>query len=741
MAPVLGGLERDHPVVRDATADPPVQGTSSTEDLHQQVQRLQCIVDLLLVRFGCLVQHTCETSKVRLPSTLIDYYEAMTTAEGMAVDSLDVFALKSAPVVVISNNNEADTAKDAAPEAAESAQPVTASMLDKGDMYTAGPSMWSTFMFVGLDCTGLGCSIWIVFVGTLNIVLQGLFCYVIYFFMGDDDPVAESRLNQLYFFRAAVGHDILYADRQGDRSMLTLCDGEASLHISNLQYALFDNLSLFTDGGHLLMILAQIVWLADCFREITDAYFYGQSLRSLERGRVSVISSNIHDERELLAIEIVTKWKSMSLPRVVLLHLFVIIPRMFTAIFLWFAGIFFLAITADLNELMLNAIALNFVLNIDEVLFQIMIPRRTQTLLANLQPIKMEHGAFEKKVRMGWVPCLARLVILSALIIAVNTQLVDPFFDRIRAAMSILCDGNLDFVYATDPITQGVKIIQTSNSQRTLSNAQRAVLQYALPEGISPDVCEGCESTLRFSNVAYLRTQSHGLSLDGLFALSSSDLHLKAQTAPCNDGAIVDSTQHLQLLLSSATGVNTRDCQEARDFCWRQEMGIVRILCPKTCGCEYKTSFPYFNSNYGAVGAFDQTRHGCPLSCFEGRNTWDLDYSKRSDTFALGNCIDKDLTRPEPQNLLPTSPYSSIAKGDWASNLMASYNHSYDWIHPYAVIGFYEFYIPGMFQFFNSTAQALKDNILAWWNLGYFNLTAKDADDIVLSITDGRTEA
>ena len=108
-------------------------------------------------------------------------------------------------------------------------------------------------------------------------------------------------------------------------------------------------------------------------------------------------------------------------------------------------GVQFLAITADMTELLLNAVALVFVLEIDEIIYACMVPRQAHTMLPNLQPVPMPAAITELKTFAGTHSCL-KVGVLALLTAAVQWWYLDPFFGRIDLAVDILCSGNKDFV-------------------------------------------------------------------------------------------------------------------------------------------------------------------------------------------------------------------------------------------------------------------------------------------------------
>ena len=71
---------------------------------------------------------------------------------------------------------------------------------------------------------------------------------------------------------------------------------------------------------------------------------------------------------------------------------------------MWLQGTQFLVYTIDMGDLLLNAVALEFVISTDELLFESLAPVRTKRILENIKPFMLSPW----KVRYTAVTCSAR---------------------------------------------------------------------------------------------------------------------------------------------------------------------------------------------------------------------------------------------------------------------------------------------------------------------------------------------
>ena len=112
-------------------------------------------------------------------------------------------------------------------------------------------------------------------------------------------------------------------------------------------------------------------------------------------------------------------------------------------------GIFFLVYTVNVADLMLNAVALEFVLNIDEVLFASLAPARFRQLYNSFQAIRLPSVRTWRGLDLR--ACLNVAAVAGLLGAAIGTVLV-PQMDVLVHARDALCAGDRDFVFTRDGI-------------------------------------------------------------------------------------------------------------------------------------------------------------------------------------------------------------------------------------------------------------------------------------------------
>ena len=148
------------------------------------------------------------------------------------------------------------------------------------------------------------------------------------------------------------------------------------------------------------------------------------------------------------------------------------LARALIASVLLFAGILWLARTTSIQELMLNAVALNAILDVDEFLFAGMVPIKTQHFIKELQPIHVKYSRIRSQFET-----LVHCISLLLLVFTSYFLLLAPLSDTMLNVKQELCGGNQTFVAAFNPDTQFTfgKVTADSRYARDLSTTEMAV--------------------------------------------------------------------------------------------------------------------------------------------------------------------------------------------------------------------------------------------------------------------------
>ena len=113
------------------------------------------------------------------------------------------------------------------------------------------------------------------------------------------------------------------------------------------------------------------------------------------------------------------------------------------------AGILWLARTTSIEELMLNSVALNAILDVDEFLFEGMTPIKIQHALRSVEPISVKYSH-----RRSQVESMVHFLAVLATVLASYLFLLVPLCETMMTVKRELCDGQRDFVVAYNTETQ-----------------------------------------------------------------------------------------------------------------------------------------------------------------------------------------------------------------------------------------------------------------------------------------------
>jgi len=485
---------------------------------------------------------------------------------------------------------------------------ITADDLEDRDGHVFEGSVWDCSVFVGIDCLGDMVSLSLALLIFCNIVVQTAFCYLIYFYMLND-PVDSSTLEGLLRFRTSEAHSALYADRVRQRSLAEqVCDLDSGLHWANSQVELLANTRAAMAVGTCLCLLATACWLATLLKEAMDTVHFTRAL-TLRLGHHTVLTA-VGDEVVLAKI---------SVTRFFWVFMVVVIPRLFIVAFLLPTGMSYLCHTISPSELVLNAMALTFIIQIDEMFYEAFAPRRVKCLVRNMKPMPVAALGVGRK--MGGAFATFRLLLLLIGIIGSYIFLVLPFYEKVAMVDKILCHGDKDFIYSVHPSTMVVEATrsQAMTGDLNLSETQLSVLTLARPNistwkpEYAQYVFASDAHVLTFPSPEQFRNgafNDHAFSR--IVATVQDDVLRSSRGLVCEDWDKVEETVGMHVAsrkIKEATHGAHNSCATL-DLLWCSDMNAhaVRALCPLTCGCS--------NIHDPAAGFFASPAWGCPMKCY-----------------------------------------------------------------------------------------------------------------------------
>ena len=480
---------------------------------------------------------------------------------------------------------------------------------DDGDVTTEARPSVAGHRLVAFESHELGESVWMapfIMFGTamdcwskvtiaagfvLNICVQWCFCAVAFASFGEVDLPDVGAISR---WRYGVGHAADWADPLTSASLVSrVCGGDDSLASSTEQDHVVWKIAEYSKDldllvttvqltqGTVLSMVASVLWslvvcsdLMECVSLLLasfSVFFTGK-----KDGYVGTVVSCCTDEL----------WQVVALsPLHVSVVCCIVALRMSVAFVLMYVGITWILSTTSTENIILNCAALSFVMEVDELLFGIMLTSRVQRAVKTLQPFSQKLISMEGHIRP--------LIVYIAVIIVIG--FATPNLLETRAHMEdlrhVLCDGNLDFVFAEMPSFGWIALHQVD----TFSEIKDVTYSYyALEEAVWASELDNLSFTW--------------LSRDPLFFEFVQTASVRAMsdfTGVCSDENFQwrDVATHFVWTL----GIDSPTCNDPQvfDTCSSSGYPFVRFACPVTCGCRDPRSSLWLNG-------FD---FGCPSKC------------------------------------------------------------------------------------------------------------------------------
>lgn len=409
-----------------------------------------------------------------------------------------------------------------------------------------------------------------------------------------------------------------------------VCDSDQKIHLSGFQMSLYSSLRSFSEGGHELSLLVQFCWIMFVLHEMGCALHFARALLSARRGPTTFVRAKQGGEEDshhksMVHMLVIARLKKLSLTRVVTILMFVVIPRILVAFLLGGVGVRFLGSSQSCSDMLLNSLALAFILDLDEMFYSVFVPRRVKCVVKNLEAMPVKPQRLIRMTRFACINGLAKLLLTVATVWLINVHCISPIFERITEAQNVMCSGNRDFVYAQDPLTGNTHAVRTVTEKNWTQN-EMDVLQMAAPTlnrkywpNLRQDVFDAAFSDQTTSiiypgNARSLTTAPVPFTDEYFGLLKSIDVATPKDAAGlllCVDYANAHSEEVARWKIGQVVGnASITSCEEAEEagYCGKLEMDALRALCPSSCGCDKSMA-------YSSAGFFAATSFGCPEQC------------------------------------------------------------------------------------------------------------------------------
>lgn len=318
----------------------------------------------------------------------------------------------------------------------------------------------------------------------------------------------------------------------------------------------------------------------------------------------------------------------VSWPRAGVLHFFGA-ARLGIAVILGITGVRFLVATISVSELILNTVALEVVLHVDDVFYSLLMPRALGSIVESAEEIPV-------RLWKPWLLPLRHVVIvlfITCSLVLSHVFFLQPMVDLMQETANVLCSGDISFSYFKD--ATGYVFLKENRTSGALQDSYSSYAYRAVYDAT------GLASTGDPSAAPLaLRVAPELAALIAEF--ETRNFEARNEFWPiCLDsdnpfiGQSVQNIENATVELLKEINVNITSCASAREFCEDTRMQPfqlwnLRSLCPRSCRCPEA-----FGSIIPSMPAF-----GCPTACQE----------EYQQSFRRRNC--SDATSSELESFL-----------------------------------------------------------------------------------------
>eukprot|EP00439_Symbiodinium_sp_Y106_P026093 s1473_g3.t1 len=461
-------------------------------------------------------------------------------------------------------------------------------------------SAWSIPMVIGLVRAGRFDMVYAVVLLLVNCAMQIMFALILLDegFMGED---FETQKHNAQIWRTSVAHDYKYMDLAETSLVTRVCSGDGALILSTIQATLIEQINNYLrlgidqfeqdqfGPGTLLCMLCILLWSLCVFKEFRHIWLAVAGAVNLPKSRHTVFTEGTFEQISWgrFVVFLATNFARIAVASVLLV-----------------AGILWLARTTSISELMLNAVALNAILDVDEFLFNGLTPMKFQHAIQSLTPMTIKYS----RRRSEWESCIQCITLVLTIIVP-YMLLVKPFGETMVEVKELLCGGNQTFVIFHNADTQMTNGLVTRTSrggnQENLSISEIAVNAHAFRDpGLDP-------MYIQFQNLENFDQFEEERTND--MATWANSASICIETAVYVPGGAFFGDPSIRpvgdLIIRSAGlpfgELEVSDCSMLQKYCRRSDARLVRFACGQTCGCTDVNSPPWYK-----VGS-----QGCAPSC------------------------------------------------------------------------------------------------------------------------------
>jgi hypothetical protein len=477
--------------------------------------------------------------------------------------------------------------------------------------YQIQESVWDVAIFIGTREVGLLGSIFASFLLLVNAAMQFVLCLIIEVSFTTPD-IDESTIEGFKKWRYRVAHDVSFINANGEPLSHQVCSNNAGLPMSSgirgvlslieeylpiseaaeisQDSTIGDRVVPYFQGvvGQLLCVLAISIWCLTLLRDVRGIIGLGGAIWNMDSGPTCLM------EREDGSRSL----RSISRTRKVFNYA-ILTLKAWLDLSLLNSGTLFLIYTISLGELLLNCVALEIVLTLDEIIYGALTPRVQRNLVQTVAPLPRRRH--RRWLGLEMFPVIAVIVIAGWLLMFVRPLLSEQaaMLDEARSA---ICGGNVSFVVSRSGFGHTVYAHWDGRDEPAgTTSSDMAVLEVMTGSPPLP----GYPTAFQVTDISGSRWSVESMAT----AQITGDLAVVINPF-CGDIPLEHFLSQRMEMGNEIDGNPIGSCADVTGLCGRDSQGgnLARMWCPQTCGCGDILSQQVLTTNI----------YGCPSSCSSG---------------------------------------------------------------------------------------------------------------------------
>lgn len=430
-------------------------------------------------------------------------------------------------------------------------------------------------------------------------VLNSAMVIIILNVIGRSDFIGSGYdIEALRGWRDTDGHASSLTDALTDVTLVNrVCHKDDSLSYATYQTSIVIEIDQYLSGrdGQLLGNVAVALWVCCCLEEFRKAARFGAAILNFPRAERTTLCTK----------DDVIKIAGMSKGRTIMCLAVAIIRGVFSFI-LMFAGGLWLANESSISTLLLNASALGFVLDIDNVIFGLVAPLHVIGLLKSLAP-----GLLPNQGNLRLLIPMLMLFVGASFMVYSNIYYISPLVDNLIEVRETMCgpDENLNYAITGSAMGWLLYAITPDFGGGYQGPFMDAMLGTVRDLTTQPMHSGATRKAVRVGSAGELRIWAVADVDDLVSRFSCVDNHA---IFPFDDGSLGD---RLWAVSGNPALSNVVSCDEVQHLCFMLPnmtnysiadyfLGInVRFMCARSCGC---------GGVHSGFWDLARTSYGCP---------------------------------------------------------------------------------------------------------------------------------